>query len=276
MSETSELARIEREYGEWLAGRHRPAHGRRTAARHAAFFLAHLRPGMAVLDVGCGPGSITRGLAEAVAPGRCTGVDTDVEVLVLARLQERDAGNLRFIEADAVGLPFPDCTFDAVLFHAVLQHLDEPESALREAYRVVRPGGVVGVADADFGGSIIGPSSPPLEISIDLMAALRRGRGDPFVGRRLGSLLAGAGFEQVTPGARADCDAGQDVTKRTGGLQAAYFGAPQLRAYALAHALVEARDLDAIPGAWLDWGNAPGAVWAKFWCFATGYRPGPG
>jgi cyclopropane fatty-acyl-phospholipid synthase-like methyltransferase len=58
----------------WLRGAHSPAHARRTAACNAAFMLPHLRPGMRLLDAGCGPGSNTIGLAEAVAPGEVIGV----------------------------------------------------------------------------------------------------------------------------------------------------------------------------------------------------------
>jgi SAM-dependent methyltransferase len=227
---------------------------------------------MDILDVGCGPGSITTGLARAVAPGRCTGIDPDADALNNAKASFVES-NLEFQPGVVEALPFPGNSFDAAFAHAVFQHIDDPVPAMAEMFRVLRPGGIIGIADADFGGSIIGPSSPALDMSIDLMSRLRRGRGDPFVGRKLGALLAGAGFEAVAVGARADVDSGFETTERVGAFQAAYFGAPELRAYAAATGLASAADLDAITEAWATWGRTSGAVWARFWCYATARKP---
>src|SRR5262249_44921155 len=127
--------------------------GERVAAREAAFFLPHLRPGMALLDCGCGPGSITVGLAEAVAPGRVVGVDREPKALAVARAQAAGRGvtNVRFEEGDVHALPFADATFDAAFAHALLEHVRDPAAALAELYRVVKPGGVVGVRSPDQG-----------------------------------------------------------------------------------------------------------------------------
>src|SRR5262245_34498274 len=117
---------------------HAPAtvrqHGQRTADEAAAFLLPALAAGMRVLDGGCGPGSITRGLAERVAPGEVVGVDLSRETLESAR---RDAAarrltNLRYEEASVYALPFPDGSFDVAYAHQVLQHLRERDAALRE------------------------------------------------------------------------------------------------------------------------------------------------
>src|SRR5215207_3754614 len=82
----------------------------RTATREAAFFLPHLRPGMRLLDVGCGPGSITLGLAAALAPGEVVGVDLRPEPLAQARAEasRRGIANVRFEVGSAYALPFPD------------------------------------------------------------------------------------------------------------------------------------------------------------------------
>src|SRR5215471_8470817 len=82
----------------------------RTAAQEAAFFLPHLHPGMRMLDVGCGPGSITLGLAEVVAPGEVVGIDMQQSQVQQARdlAVERGFANVRFEVGDAYHLPFPD------------------------------------------------------------------------------------------------------------------------------------------------------------------------
>jgi ubiquinone/menaquinone biosynthesis C-methylase UbiE len=93
--------------------------GQRTAAQNADFFLPHLRPGMRLLDAGCGQGSITIGLADAVAPGEVVGLDRDPEQVERARAlaAERGVTNVRFEVGDAYALPFPDASFDAVFAH---------------------------------------------------------------------------------------------------------------------------------------------------------------
>jgi SAM-dependent methyltransferase len=274
LSEPIGAPHAERDYLAWLGRQHRPAHGRRTAERHAAFFLPLLRPGMALLDIGCGPGSITLGLARAVAPGPCTGLDSDAGVIAAAAAAASAEANLRFEHGNAEQLPYDDAAFDAVFMHAVLQHLDDPAAVLAEAWRVLRPGGVIGIADADFGGSIIAPASGPLEQAVGLMARIRRGRGDPFVGRKLGTLLAGAGFDDLRSGAAADCDGTAEATSRVGMFQSTYFAAPEFQAYTVAYELATAAECDAMSQAWLEWGATPGASWARFWCHATGRKPG--
>ena len=100
----------------------------RTAAKEAAFFLSHLRPGMRLLDLGSGPGSITLGLAEKVSPGEVVGVDLQPSQVEKAQALSAARGvkNVRFEVADVYRLPFPDGSFDAVVAHVVLMHLSKP------------------------------------------------------------------------------------------------------------------------------------------------------
>jgi ubiquinone/menaquinone biosynthesis C-methylase UbiE len=169
----------------------------RTAAREAAFFLPHLRSGMQVLDVGCGPGSITLGLAEVVVLGEVVGIDVQPSQVQRARDQavQRGVANVRFDVGDAYRLPFPTRSFDAVFAHTVLMHLREPVRALSEMRRVLRPGGIVGVRDPDYGTMVFAPATPLLEQWLALMIRLRQhSGGDPFVGRHLRRLLLEGGF----------------------------------------------------------------------------------
>jgi len=127
--------------------------GHRTATRSVGFLLPHLRPGMRVLDAGCGPGSITVGLAAAVALGEVIGLDRAERQLMVAceRAVEAGVGNVRFVRGDVYALPFPDGAFDAVLAHALLKHLRDPLTALKEFHRVLALDGIVGIADLDWG-----------------------------------------------------------------------------------------------------------------------------
>ena len=262
-------------YEQWLRRFHGPAHARRTAARNAEFFLPHLRPGMRLLDAGCGAGSITIGLAEAVADGEAIGIDASAEAIESARATASSLGrnSLRFEVADIGALPFEDASFDAVFCHAVLQHLHEPLGALLELRRVMRPGAVIGVADADLDGSLIAPADPALDAAGRLLHQLR-GRttgGDLRVGKRLRGLLHDAGFDRVTASVRADSDGDAESVRRTGAFWSAYYRAPELREYAIELGLATEAELNAMSEAWLRWSESPGAFWARFWCQAVGW-----
>src|SRR5262249_54997913 len=128
------------------------SHRWRTAQNSAAYLLPHLAPGMSILDVGSGPGTITVDLAARVAPGRVTAVEISDDALDLARAEAvaRGQSNVDFLVADVNALDLADATFDVVHAHQVLQHLTDPVQALREMRRVCRPGGVVAARDGDY------------------------------------------------------------------------------------------------------------------------------
>ena len=113
----------------------------RTADTHAGFFMPQLMTGWSVLDAGCGPGTITLGLARRVAPGVVTGVDIEDSQVAESREQARREGlAVEFRKASVYDLPFPDHHFDAVFSHALLEHLADPNAALREFRRVLKAG----------------------------------------------------------------------------------------------------------------------------------------
>ena len=172
----------------------------RTASVDAAFLLPHLHSGMRVLDVGCGPGTITLGLAEAVAPGEVVGVDLQEHLIERARALavERGVANVRFDLADTYQLPFAAGSFDAALEHRVLMHLADPVRGLREVRRVLRRGGVLGLRDADIATAVRWPMTPEFERFDDLrMRAFQHQGTDGCVGRKHRQLLLEAGFARA-------------------------------------------------------------------------------
>ena len=261
-------------YERWVSSAHTGAHSRRTAERNAAFFLPHLQPGMALLDAGCGPGSITVGLADAVAPGQVTGVDIDSASLELARKLAADRGvlNVTFAHHHLRALPHEDASFDAVFIHAVLQHIDEPVGALRELHRVLKPGGVIGVADADHDGALFWPEEPMITRGYEVSFRMRR-EGDIRVGKRLRTLLVEAGFENVVGSVVGGADGEANVIAWNGAFWADYYRQEPLVAYAEALGLASREEMAEVSNAWKRWGQDPGAFAARFWCQAVGFRP---
>lgn len=262
------------EYHQWLRRQHGPAHARRTAERNAAFLLPFLKPGMALLDAGCGPGSITIGLAGHVTPAGVTGIDISAESIGLARGLASDRGvtNVRFEVADVYALPFDDATFDAAFSHALLQHLSDPLAALREIRRVLKPGAVVGLADADLGSGVLYPSSPALDRAAEIAIRLREAEGgSPLVGRRLRELLHDAGCPRNAAFVAADCDGAKETVERAAAWQSAYVEAPPFVARVTGLGIATEADLREIAAAWRTWGEQPGAFAARYWNQAVGW-----
>jgi SAM-dependent methyltransferase len=175
------------------------SHKWRTAENSAAYLLPHLAADAKVLDVGCGPGTITAGLADRVPQGHVTGIDAAREIIEQARREAGDRRNLTFATGDVYALDYPDDSFDVVHAHQVLQHLGDPVRALREMRRVTRPGGIVAARDGDYGGFTWYPELPVLDEWRALYMTVARGNGgEPNGGRHLHVWAREAGFTDIT------------------------------------------------------------------------------
>lgn len=172
---------------------------RRRAETHAAFFTPLLKPGFALLDCGCGPGSITLGLARCVAPGRVVAIDQVDAQFAGARAEaERQGLPIEFRSASIYELPFPEASFDAVFSHALFEHLSRPLDALKEIHRVLKPGGFVGLRSPDWAGNLFYPDLPELRQIVALFQDLQNTNGgDTQAGRKLGAHLRSSGFARV-------------------------------------------------------------------------------
>ena len=238
------------------------AHSRRGAADSAAYLLAHLRAGMDLLDVGCGPASITADLAERVAPGRVVGLDAAAGALEAARATLRERGLSEQVEltcGDIMALPFEDASFDVVHAHQVLQHLADPVGALAEMRRVTRPGGIVAVRDAVYSAMTWFPEPAGMEQWRSVyMATARANGGEPDAGSRLLSWAREAGFADVTASASTWCYA----TPTDRAWQSQTWAQRCLTSFgpqAVELGLADGSDLEAMAQAWRQWGDSEDA-----------------
>jgi SAM-dependent methyltransferase len=241
------------------------SHRWRTAENSAAHLLSELRPGLALLDIGCGPGTLTADLAERVAPGPVTAVDHAEGILPAARAEAAARGltGVRFATADAHALEFADDSFDVVHAHQVLQHLADPVRALTEMRRVCRPGGVVAVRDADYAAMTWYPQPPELDEWLALYRRVARANGgEPDAGRRIAAWAGEAGFTGVTASASVWCFATPEERAWWSGLWAERTTDSEYARIAVDGGHATTGDLERIAGAWREWDRAPGAWFA--------------
>ena len=237
------------------------SHTWRTAANSAAYLLPHLRPGLDLLDVGCGPGTITLDLAAVVAPGRTLGVDAAATVVEQARAAAAERGlNVTFAVGDAYALDAADGTFDVVHAHQVLQHLADPVAALAEWARVTRPGGLVAARDADYAGMHWFPRDPMLDRWLELYrAAARANGGEPDAGRHVLAWAHAAGLSDVTPTASIWCYADEASRHWWGDLWAERVTSSALADQLTTAGLATAPELAEIAAAFRAWSAHPDA-----------------
>jgi ubiquinone/menaquinone biosynthesis C-methylase UbiE len=246
--------------------------GARTAAKFAGFLLPHLRPGMRLLDCGCGPGSITLGLAAGVAPGEAVGIDFDPDSIQIARAlaAEQPIANVRFEVADLYALPFPDASFDVAFTHAVLLHLREPTRALKEIKRILKPGGLIGIRNDDKDGLLIAPPNPLLMRKWELMAQLiERNGGRARDAKRSRAWLREAGFVRTEASASYETYGTPAETAWWGEICVAVVRS--LEQQFLDVGLADQETIEQICAVCGAWGADPDAFFAKAWCEAIGW-----
>ncbi len=241
------------------------SHAWRTAENSAGYLLEALRPGMRVLDVGCGPGTITLDLAARVSPGLVVGIDVAEEVLAKAEAlrAERGVANAEFLAGDVYRLDFPDSSFDVAHAHQVLQHLTDPVAALRELRRVLRPDGVLAVRDGDYGAFTWWPPDPLLSRWLELYHQVTARNGaEADAGRRLLSWVSASGFSDIKVSTSTWTFADRASRAWWGGLWADRVKLSSFGEQAIAYGLSDDEELSAIAAAWGRWAEAADGFFA--------------
>jgi ubiquinone/menaquinone biosynthesis C-methylase UbiE len=246
----------------------------RSASVYADFLLPHITRDLHLVDVGCGSGELSLGLA--VHLRHVTGVDGDVGEIETARAAAAASSttNADFIVGDAYALPFPGDEADAVLGHSVLEAVERPADVLDEMRRVLKPGGLVAVASVDYGGIILaGPHESLIRRFYDIREQLWLADGAfPYRGRDLRGLLLASGFGRVEASTTYISYGTADAVREFGLGRADdctddwYVESSQRERLATAH------DLATMRRAWLAWAESPTSYAAFAWCRALGWK----
>jgi ubiquinone/menaquinone biosynthesis C-methylase UbiE len=247
----------------------------RDARTFLPFLLPYLRPGLAVLDAGCGVGSIALDLAPTVAPGRMVGIDVDPGQIEVARRSaaERAIDNAEFLTASVLELPFDDETFDVVYANAVLLYVRDPVRALGEMRRILRPGGLAAASDDDLGTVVISPDRPELRLAPRLFElAVAHEGGNARYSRHLRTLMLEAGFAQTQGVAHAPEVYGDAASTRWfADFAVGLFTAPTMTEVIVGEGWASRAELDAMIAGLREWAELPDAFASWLYCGALGW-----
>ena len=248
---------------------------RRTLERDAPDLVPHLRPGMRVVDLGCGAGSLTLGIAAAVAPGEVLGYDLQKPIIDRARALAQQAGldNAHFEVGDIDALELPAASFDVAHFSGTLAYLRDPLAALRLAYRALKPGGLIAVREPQKDGDWFGGpcAEAPTQFFQVAMHNWRADGGDPCFGRRLAALLNEAGFVHIRQLPIYSAALGDVRTTAQHMLSA--LGRPELRERAVVRGWISAARWDQLSDEIALWASNDHSVAAFAECSAIGQKP---
>ncbi len=234
------------------------SHAWRTVANSAPYLQSSLKPHMKILDVGCGPGTITVDLATFVPQGHVTGIENVPKPLEAARVHavERGVTNVDFVTGDAHALPFPDDTFDITHAHQVLQHVANPVQVLREMRRVTKPGGIVACRESIHSAFTWYPESQGITDAENLFAKVGRTAGaEPNAGSRIHVWAREAGFDPalITTTAGTWCFHTPEERAYWGESRAQRVLDPGYASSAIEGGFATQEDLERLSQAWKEW-----------------------
>ncbi len=236
---------------------------RYTAEASAAYLLPHLRPGQRILDFGCGPGTISVGLAKAVDPGELHGVDMEVSQIELARSVAKVGGhdNATFHVGDVTDLRFEDDFFDVAHCHNVLMHVPDTAAVLAEVKRVLKPGGIIACREMITASSFTHPDFGVIRrawnMFEDLLAA---DDAHPQMGKDMKAHIIDAGFTNVRMTASFDIYNTPADIAFIYGLAHMWFLSPEITEAAIKYGAATEELCAAIGVAYDKWKEHPGAL----------------
>jgi ubiquinone/menaquinone biosynthesis C-methylase UbiE len=229
-----------------------------------------------VLDCGCGPGSTTLDFAAAIAPGQVEGIDIGTTQFEAARARavERRMTNVHFQVGTIYELPFAADSFDGVFAHTVLQHLSDPLRALAEMRRVLKPDGIIGLRDDDWGTFLLEPSTPLLRLweSLHIKVWTHNG-GNPFVGRTHRRLLKEAGFVRPQGSSSSEYYGSYEGTAGVAAVMVEHHRAPAFVKVVVDQGWADQRQLDSMYTEVFNWGERDDAFFSYTFCEAIGWKP---
>ena len=248
-----------------------------TAERQAAYLLPHLRPGLRVLDFGCGPGTIAVGLAKAVAPGELHGVDMEESQVALARSVAEAAGrsgNTHFRVGDVTALPYADGFFDVAHCHNVLMHVPDTAAVLAEIRRVLKPGGLIACREMIVASSFTHPDFGVIRKAWDMFEdLLEADDGHPQMGKDMKRHILEAGFANLRMSASFDTFSTPEECAFIHGIASDWFLSEEVTAAAIKYGAASETLCDNIRIAYDRWKGHPGAFVAVAYGEAVANTP---
>lgn len=240
-----------------------------------------LKPGEDILDFGSGLGQFTRKMAEAVGrQARVVGIERDKDQIEQARkLADScgEAGLVEFRQGDATAVPLQDTewgSFDLAHARFLLEHVPRPQTVVDQMARSIRPGGRVVIIDDDHGDFRPWPEPQGFQaIWRAYVATFEANGSDPYVGRKLVSLLVKAGLTPVRNGGVffGGCAGDEKFEATANNLIAAFLGAKDAM---VSGDLLSEETFDACIVALREWKTSTSsALWYSA-CFAEGVSPG--
>lgn len=239
------------------------SHRWRTAQNSAAYLLPHLVHGQRLLDIGCGPGTLTADLARLVAPAEVIGVDIAQSVVEEAKAHAAESGvsNVRFVAGDFRASGLEPAGFDVVHAHQLLQHLQDPVGALAHMAALTRRGGLVAVRESDYSAFRWAPDSAGLDRWLQVyLQVTRRNAAEANAGRWLLRWAHQAGLSDVTYSSSTWTFATPEDRTWWADLWAERCVSSSFAHQAVEYGISDAAELTKLADNWRAWATEPDAV----------------